>query len=187
MNLQLKTFLTLTLSIFTFVNLSLSQESEHNEAEHEGKNRIGFVLEATFIPEASSGEHSIESTDESESKGKVVPTIGLEYTRTLSYKWDVGFSAEVELENYFIVDKELNRENPLILVAFALYRIVDSWFVYGGGGIEIEKHKNLGVIRLGTEYEFNLGNGWDIAPTLTFDHKVDLNSIALGVSVGKRF
>jgi hypothetical protein len=184
MNLQLNTFLTLTLSIFSLNILSLEQEQEH-ELEHEGKNRIGFVLEATYIPEASSDEHSEESTDES--NGKFVPTIGLEYTRTLSHSWDIGFSAELELESYFIVDKELNRENPLILVAFALYRIVDNWFVYGGGGIELEKHKNLAVLRLGTEYEFNLGNGWDIAPTLTFDHKIDLNSFTLGFSVGKRF
>jgi hypothetical protein len=179
--------LAFSLSVFYLTSfLSIAQE-HGNEEEHEGKNRIGFVLEATFVPEATSDEHSVESTDESESKGKVVPTIGLEYTRTLSHRWDVGFSAEVELESYFIVDKDLNRENPLILVAFALYRIVDNWFVYGGGGIELEKHKNLGVIRLGTEYEFNLGNGWDIAPTLTFDHKVDLNSIAIGFSIGKRF
>jgi hypothetical protein len=149
------------------------------------KTELGFVVEATFVPEGSSTEHSEETNDDS--KGRVVPTIGLEYTRTLSNHWDVGFSAELELDSYIIVDNELNRENPLILVAFAIYRIVGSWFVYGGGGVELEKHKNLAVIRLGTEYEFILSNGWDIAPTLTFDHKIDLNSIALGVSIGKRF
>jgi hypothetical protein len=181
----MKTLSLILSAIFILSFLNFAQEHEHEEEEHEGKNRIGFVLEATFVPEGSSTDHGEESNGES--KGKVVPTIGLEYTRTLSHRWDVGFSAEVELENYIIVDKELNRENPLILVAFALYRIVGSWFVYGGGGIELEKHKNLAVLRLGTEYEFKLNNGWDIAPTFTFDHKIDLNSIALGVSIGKRF
>ena len=52
-----------------------------------------------------------------------------------------GFSAEVELESYIIVDEQLNRENPLILVAFALYRVVGNWFIYGGVGVELEKHK----------------------------------------------
>jgi hypothetical protein len=185
-----------TLTLLTFLiatQLSFAQDHGHaegtheHEEEYEGKNRIGFVLEATFISEASSDEHSIESTDESESKGKVVPTIGLEYTRTLSHRWDIGFSAELELESYFIVDKELNRENPLILVVFATYRLVGPWFVYGGAGIELEKHKNLGVFRLGTAYEFMLGKGWDITPAFTFDHKIDLNSFALGFSIGKRF
>lgn len=177
-----------TLTLLTFliaIHFSFAQEGGHEEEEHESKNRIGFVVEATFVPEGSSTEHSEETNDDS--KGRVVPTIGLEYTRTLSHHWDVGFSAELELDSYIIVDNELNRENPLILVAFAIYRIVGSWFVYGGGGVELEKHKNLAVIRLGTEYEFILSNGWDITPTLTFDHKIDLNSIALGVSIGKRF
>ncbi len=177
-----------TLALFIFLittHFILAQEGVNEEEELEGKNRIGFILEATFIPEASSGEHSEESNGDS--KGKVVPTIGLDYIRTLNHRWEVGFSAELELESYFIVDKELNRENPLILVAFAVYRLVGSWFVYGGGGIELEKNKNLAVLRLGTEYNFILGNGWDISPTLTFDHKVELNSFALGVSIGKRF
>jgi hypothetical protein len=177
-----------TLILLTFLiatHFTLAQEGVNEEEEHEGKNRIGFVLEATFIPEASSGEHSEESTEEN--KGKVVSTIGLDYIRTLNHRWEVGFSAEVELESYFIVDKELNRENPLILVAFAVYRLVGSWFIFGGAGIELEKHKNLGVFRLGTAYEFLLGNGWDFTPAFTFDHKIDLNSFALGFSIGKRF
>ena len=181
----MKRIIITLLAFLIATHFTLAQEGVNEEEEHEGKNRIGFVLEATFVPEASSSEHSEESNDDS--KGKVVPTIGLEYTRTLSHRWDVGFSAEVELESYIIVDEQLNRENPLILVAFALYRVVGNWFIYGGGGVELEKHKNLAVLRLGTEYEFSLSNGWDIAPTLTFDHKIDLNSIALGVSVGKRF
>ena len=31
------------------------------------------------------------------------------------------------------------------------------------------------------------GKGWDITPAFTFDHKIDLNSFALGFSIGKRF
>jgi hypothetical protein len=180
-------FLLISYTSFSQEHEHEKKKHEHEEEEHEGKNRLGFVLEATFIPEASSGEQSIESTGESESKGKVVPTIGLEYTRSLSHNWEIGFSAEVELESYLIVEKELNRENPLILVAFGMYRLMKSWFIFGGGGIELEKHKNLAVLRLGTEYELKLSDGWDITPVLTFDHKVDLNSFALGFSVGKRF
>ncbi len=181
----MKRIIITLLAFLIATQFSFAQESLHEEEEHECKNRIGFVLEATFVPEASSSEHSEESNGDS--KGKVVPTIGLEYTRTLSHHWDVGFSAELELESYIIVDEQLNRENPLILVAFAIYRIIGSWFIYGGGGVELEKHKNLAVLRLGTEYEFKLSNGWDIAPTLTFDHKIDLNSFAIGFSIGKKF
>lgn len=178
----------ITLTLFTFLiatHFTIAQEGANEEEEQEGKNRIAFVLEATFVPEGSSTEHSEESNDDS--KGTVVPTIGLEYTRTLDHHWDIGFSAELELESYIIVDEQLNRENPLILVVFARYRLIDTWSIFGGAGIELEKHKNLGVFRLGTAYEFLLDNGWDFTPSFTFDHKIDLNSFALGFSIGKRF
>jgi hypothetical protein len=179
-------YLTIILITVSFAfNITLSQKKKHGEEEHEGKNRIGFVAEATFVPEGTSDEHCEEC--EGESKGIVVPTIGLEYTRALSHHWEVGFSAELELDHYLILDKELERENALILVAFFAYRIVHNWFFFGGAGMEYEKHKSLGVFRFGTSYEILLGKGWDITPAFTFDHKIDLNSFALGFSVGKRF
>jgi hypothetical protein len=179
---------TLVLSISAFFLISFSsfaQEHELEEEEHEGKNRIGFVAEATFIPEGTSSEHGEETNGDS--KGIVVPTIGLEYTRTLSHHWDVGLSAELELDHYIILDKELDRENALILVVFATYRLVGTWFIFGGAGMEYENHKSLGIFRFGTAYEFLMGNGWDFTPAFTFDHKIDVNSFALGFSIGKRF
>lgn len=117
--------LALSLSAFFLISfLCFAQEGVHEEKEQEGKNRIGFVAEATFVPEGTSSEHSEETNGDS--KGIVVPTIGLEYTRTLSHHWDVGFSAELELDHYIILDKELDRENALILVVFGMYRLVDS-------------------------------------------------------------
>ena len=172
--------------IVLFFNNSLfSQENEHIESEDIGKNRMGLVVELTYVPEAVSSDHS--EADDGNNKGFFVPTIGLEYTRTLSHRWDIGLAAAIELKQYTIDDIDLNRHNPFKLVAFAMYRIVGSWFVFGGSGIEIEKHKNLAMFVLGTEYEFALGNGWDITPAFTFNHKEDLDTYALGVTVGKRF
>jgi len=174
-------FLIILLVIVCFsLNISFSQEKEH-----EGKNRIGFVAEGTFIPEGTSTDHCEDC--EGESKGIVVPTIGLEYARTLSHDWEVGFTAELELDHYIILDKDLERNNALILVGFCSYRLVNNWFLVGGAGMEYEEHKILAVLRLGTFYEVEIGKGWDIAPTFTFDHKIDLNSFALGISIGKRF
>ena len=179
---------TLVLSFSVLIIISFmcfAQEHKHEKEGHEGKNRIGFVAEGAFIPEGTSTDHC-EDCD-GESKGIVVPTIGLEYTRALSHHWEVGFSAELELDHYIILNKDLDRENALILVGFFAYRIIHNWFFFGGAGMEFEKHKSLGVFRFGTSYEIVLGKGWDITPAFTFDHKIDLNSFALGFSVGKKF
>jgi hypothetical protein len=163
---------------------AFAEEHEENGETEKQKNRIGLIFEMAYIPEGSStDEHG--TTDEK--KGAFVPTVGLEYTRFIANRWEVGVSAEVELSRYIILDKDLNRENAFLLVAFALYEITPRWFLLFGAGGEFEKHENLFVLRLGTEYEFLLGKGFDITPTLTWDHKVKLNSLALGVSVGKRF
>jgi len=45
-----------TLTLYTFLlatHFCLAQEGEHKE-EHEGKNRLGFVSDATFVPEGTS-------------------------------------------------------------------------------------------------------------------------------------
>lgn len=43
-----------TLIFLTFliaIHFSFAQEGVNEEKEHEGKNRIGFVVEGTFVPE----------------------------------------------------------------------------------------------------------------------------------------
>ncbi len=41
---------------------------------------------------------------------------------------------------------------------------------------------------MGIEYEFELKNHWDLAPSLVFDLKEDVyDSWTLGIAVGKRF
>lgn len=163
---------------------AIAEEREEDAEAKNVKNRIGLIFEMALIPEGSSeDEHG--TTDAR--KGVFVPTVGLEYTRFIAHRWEIGLSAEVEMSHYIILDRELNRDNAFLLVAFALYELTPRWFLMFGGGGEFEQHENLFLLRLGTQYEFPLGNGFDITPTFTWDYKVKLNSIALGISIGKRF
>lgn len=180
MTIKKSIFVSFILLIFQVYPIAEAQE---HESEH--NNRIGFVVAGAFIPTASSNENCEECVGNKE--GILVPTLGLEYARSISDVWAIGGSVELELDHYIILDKELYRHNALILIAFAMYKIVPQWYILAGGGMELEDHKNLGVLRLGTGYEIHLSNGWDITPLFTFDHKIDLNSFALGISIGKVF
>ena len=157
--------------------------SQEHESEH--KNRLGLEVAGTFIPTGSSDENCEDCSDNKE--GILVPTIGLEYVRSISDVWAIGGLVEVELDHYIILDEDLNRHNALIIAAFALFKILPQWYISAGGGIELEAHKNLAVIRLGTGYEIHLSNGWDIAPVFAFYHKIEFNSFSLGLSIGKSF
>ena len=95
----------------------------------------------------------------------------------------------METGNYLIeINREdLERENVLIIAAVAAYEVVPRWAIFAGAGVEIEKHHNFGLIRLGTDYEIPLKNNWDITPTFTFDHKIDYYSWEIVIAIGKRF
>ena len=170
-----------TTLIFIIILCTSVLAQEHNKVF---KNRLGLSFGGTYIPTASSNE-SCDCADENE--GIVVPTIGLEYTRSLNDKWAIGSLVELELAEYIILDEDLNRHNALIVVAFAMFKILPQWFISAGGGIELEQHKNLGIFRIGTGYEIHLNNGWDIAPFFAFYHKIEFNSFSLGLSIGKAF
>ena len=158
------------LSSFTFAQ----------EEEKEPKHIITAALGYTFIPSgAPSGSH--------EEEGAFVPSIGLDYFYRLGSKWEIGIMSDLELGEYVLIQKELNRENAFLLAAVASYSLTKSLNVFAGGGMEFEKHHNLGVIRLGTEYAFKLKKGWVLAPGLLFDFKEGTDTWSLSIAFGKEF
>lgn len=157
-------------------------ESTHDE-EHEQhkKYKIAASLGMTHIPEAFEHGH--------EEKAVFVPTIGIDFFYFINHKWSVSFVADLELSNYLINfnREDLERHKALILALQAGYKITSHLGVFVGGGLEIESHKNLAVVRLGTEYDFHLQNNWSIAPSLFFDLKEEYSTYTVGVAIGKKF
>ena len=145
-------------------NVNSEQHKETHEEEFK-KYKVALALGMTNIPSG------FEEGDEE--KSVFVPSIGFDFFYYLNHKWSLGFVADLELSEYLVsFNREpLNREKAFILALLASYEIQPGWGILVGGGIELEKHKNLGVVRLGTEYEFDLGNEWSLAPSLFWDIK----------------
>ncbi len=158
--------------------------AEHGENTHEEKHKkfkVSFTLGVTHIPAAFEHGH--------EEKEVFVPTIGLDFFYIINHRWSMALIADVELEDY-IVDfnrEDLTREKAIILTLMGGYEIIPHWGLLFGGGIEFENNHNLGVLRVGTEYEFPLGRDWSFAPSFFFDYKEDFSTWALAVGIGKRF
>jgi hypothetical protein len=155
-------------------------QHEQSDDEHETKYKIAFTVGATHIPaafEQGNGEDAV-----------FVPTLGLDFFYHINHNWSLGIMADLELGDY-IVDfgrENLYRENALILALMAGYEVKPHWEILFGGGIEIESHKNLAVLRAGTEYEFPMANNWNIAPSFFYDFKEEFNTWALAIGVSKR-
>ncbi len=154
-------------------------ETTHTGAEH--KYKIALALGYSHIPaafEVGEGEESV-----------FVPSIGLDFFYFWNHKFALGMVADLELAEY-VVDfnrENLNRERAFILALIGAYEVSPHWGLLFGGGVEFEKHKNLAVVRLGTEYEIELDKGWGICPSLFFDIKEEFSVWGLNVAIGKRF
>jgi len=156
--------------------------AQNENAEHlvAGKHLITGAIGYSYIPKGA-------SKDASEAEGVFVPSIGMDYFYSIAPKWEIGIMVDIEFGEYFIFEKDLNRENAFIVTAIGVYSLTNNLSLFAGGGIELEKHHNLAVFRVGTEYAFKFENGWLLAPGLFYDIKEGYDTWAIQLSVGKSF
>jgi len=155
---------------------SFAQETEHEEK----KNLLAITIGYTYIPTGA-------AFDAEEADGIFVPSFGLDYFRRIHPRWELGLMADVELGEYLIIEKELHRENAILLAAVLSFNLTKHINFFAGGGMEFEKHENLGIIRLGGEYVFRLNKEWVISPGFFYDFKEGIDAWSLSVSFGKEF
>ena len=178
----------LLLSVLLVSTTMLAQHSEdisHNTDEHKvshGKNMIAIDYGIDHIKEG------FEHGDVNEEEGHWVSSIGIDYFRELSEKWEVGVKLDIQLGHYIIPHKDnLERENAFIALAVGSYKVLPKWAVFAGAGMEFEKNENLGVIRVGTDYSFHLSQGWAIPVGFFWDIKDGYNVYAFTVGIAKHF
>jgi hypothetical protein len=177
----------ISLVSFCFALTGFAQEHQGESGEHATSthdflhHRLSAGFGYTFVPKGAD-----ESTEE---EGIFVPTLSVEYFYKFSHTWSAGLMVDLELSTYVIpfLDDFLERDKAIIIGVVGLYEPIIYWGIFAGVGMEIESHHNFAVIRAGTDYEFQLGNNWDISPSLSFDFKEEYNSWALMVGVGKHF
>jgi len=156
-----------------FLNNALSQE---NETKHLITGAFGY----TFIPQGAAVNADVAD-------GVFVPSLGLDYFYRLTPKWEIGIMSDFEFGEYVIIYKELNRENAIVVTAIAAYSLTHSLNLFAGVGKEFEKHHDLAIFRIGSEYAFKFKNGWILAPGLFFDFKEGYDTWSLSVAFGKEF
>ena len=174
------------LIVITPYSLAQQAEMSHNNqhAEHEGPgHRVTLVMAYSVLK---------NHVDESTNNILVVPTFGLNYDFFFHQKWGVGLHSDIVLQQ-FKVEKhdghaELIRENPVAVCVVGLFKPLPSLTLIAGYGIELEKHENIQLLRLGVEYGFHLPGNWELGFALEFDKKFDTyNSWVFGAGFSKLF
>ncbi|MEN8157143.1 MAG: hypothetical protein ABFS10_09335 [Bacteroidota bacterium] len=162
-----------------FLNVN-AQEGDTGREEHHPRHQLAAGFGFTFIPVAG-------GLGDTEARGLFVPQIGLDYFYHIHGRWGGGLMADYELDHYMIVEQQIEREHALLLILAGEFKITEHWAVFAGGGVEIEPHDHLGVVRLGAEYSIVLKKNWVLLPMLYFDFKENYDTWSFAVSIGKRF
>ncbi len=88
-----------------------------------------------------------------------------------------------ELDHYIIFDKELERERAVMLIVSGSYSLLPKLNAIVGGGIELERHENLAVFRLGLEKTFRLSDRLYLGIPFLFDVKKGFDTWSLSASL----
>jgi hypothetical protein len=119
----------------------------------------------------------------------LVPTFGLDYEFWAHHRIAVGVYSDFERGRYLVEDdhdEEVVRENAFISTVVFIGEPLPGWALYAGPGIELEHHEQLWVVRIGTEYAWNLPKHWTIPLTAAWDITKHYDSLATGIVIGKR-
>lgn len=128
---------------------------------HHGPHHISLFLGNTDIEDEGSGE-----------------TVGIDYEYRVNQFWGLGT----------VVEYAFGDLDAWTVLAVADLHLTNEWIVQVGPGVEYtSEHDDLFVARIGTLYEFVVGN-WTFSPQLHYDyHDGSESAYVVGFAVGFAF
>jgi hypothetical protein len=189
MRLSVILFFCLISTLLLGQHQEMDRDSTHlNLGSHtngHAHHKIQVVMSNTHI---SNGRNA-----EGEKVWLVLPSWSINYDYKFDDKWQIGLHTdmitnkfEVELEHDMVI---VERVRPVALALMGGYKTRSPFTFLVGGGIEFEKNKNLGFIRLGVEPGWHFDSGkWEFSVLLEYDMKFNnYDSWVLGFGIARLF
>jgi len=169
------------ISIITNYSLAQDHQSVDSHGQFGKGHRLTPLAGYAFIDNSFSEETNYI---------RVVPAFGINYDYFINSIWGLGIHSDILLQQFKIEkhghDEKIGRENPIALCGMFLYKPHHRWTTFAGYGVEIEKHENFQLIRIGAEYGIELPKHWELGFSLEFDYKPDAyNSLLFGIGFSK--
>ncbi len=173
-------FLTIIFLILVCLSAQAQEEQESKLFKH---HQIGVLLGHTHM-RAGEGEGSKSRLS--------LPSFSLAYNYYFNEKWSVGLHTDFVAEQFVAQSlgggQSVERERPVAPAVMVGYKPGEHFTFLLGGGVDIDPEETLGLIRLDTEYGFELANEWEFVVALGYDIRIDaFDSFQLGVGVAKKF
>ena len=188
MSKGLKTYLfSFILTIFG-LTLAAQNHKDNTDTGHHTDNEHGSSGHKITLVIANSFVHN--SFSEQTNGILIVPTIGFNYDYFFNDRWGIGLHTDILLQQYKVEKhgghEEILRENPVGFAGMLLFKPNHRLTLMAGYGLEVEKHENFQMIRIGVEYGIPLPKHWELGFSLEFDYKINTHSsVMLGIGFSK--
>ncbi len=167
----------LLLAIYSLAHAAVAQESESKK--HGPKIRGAIMMANSHVPHATEGGKEVA----------IIPTWGFDVDYFFHPRWSVAFQGDAKLQSFEVHDGEtvLERTYPFAAAVVIHFHTLRHWSFYTGPGYEVEGHKNLFMIKAGTEYSFEISETFEIALNLVYENKEAVyDSWTLGIAFNKK-
>jgi hypothetical protein len=145
--------------IATLVMLGSPVAIAEGDWGEEGRNELGLYLGWT----ASGSEGGF--------------SVGIDYEHRLNQRFGIGCTVEHTGSDF--------REN-IIAISFNWHPWKELK-LFAAPGLEIEDDETGALLRLGFEYGFGIGKGFEIAPGVAFDFTEDEHATVIGAVISRKF
>lgn len=168
----------LTLFILLFATGLVEAQKKESE-EFSPKIRGAIMMANSHVPNATEGGKKVA----------IIPTWGFDVDYFFHPRWSVALQGDIKLQSFEVEDgvTTLERTNPLAFTGVIHYHALRHWSFYIGPGYELEKHKNLFLMKAGTEYSFEITENFEIALNLMYENKQEIyDAWTFGIAFNKK-
>lgn len=177
-NYYLLTFILTSTLLLTGVVMAIAQDNKAEE--HKPKIRGAIMMANSHVPKALEDGKQVT----------IIPTWGFDVDYFFHSRWSVALQGDIKLQSFEIEEKNnvsLERNFPIALATVIHYHALRHWSFYTGPGVELEKNENLFLVRLGTEYSFEISENFEIALNLIYENKNEVyDTLTFGVAFNKK-
>jgi len=172
---------TLNLLFIFGVGSVYAQEEEpaRKEGEHKPQIRGAIMMANSHVPKSFEGDKKVA----------VLPTWGVDVDYFFHPRWSAAVQADIILQDFEveIENAVLERVTPVALLGALHYHALRHWSFYLGTGVELAKDENFFMMRLGTEYSFEITENFEIGLNLIFDNKDEVyDTWTFGIAFNKK-
>lgn len=167
------------LLLVVFHCMILSAIAQETSEVHHNKIRGAIMMANSHVPQAVNGNYS----------NTIIPVWGIDADYVFHPHWSVAIQGDIKLQSFEVEDGDayLQRTDPVSFAGVIHYHFIPRWSLFAGPGYEFEKHENLFIMKVGTEYSFEINENFEIALNLNYENKDGIyDSWTFGIAFNKK-